>query len=62
MVFLLMAKKLKKRVLDSENRIQIGKMVLKIDFKDASEEAFDRELFEAATTDPLYKISNRRTF
>lgn len=49
-------------VLDSENRIQIGKMVLKIDFKDASEESFDRELFEAATTDPLTKISNRRTF
>lgn len=49
-------------VLDSENRIQIGKMVLKIDFKDPSEEAFDRELFEAATTDPLTKISNRRTF
>jgi diguanylate cyclase (GGDEF)-like protein len=37
-------------------------MVLKIDFKDPSEEAFDRELFEAATTDPLTKISNRRTF
>jgi diguanylate cyclase (GGDEF)-like protein len=37
-------------------------MVLKIDFKDASEEAFDRELYEAATMDPLTKISNRRTF
>jgi len=52
----------KEAVLDSENRLQIGKMVLKIDFKDSSEEAFDRELFEAATTDPLTKISNRRTF
>ena len=50
------------QTLDSENRLQIGKMVLKIDFKDPSEEAFDRELFEAATTDPLTKISNRRTF
>ena len=49
-------------VLDSENRLQIGKMVLKVDFKDPSEEAFDRELFEAATTDPLTKIANRRTF
>ena len=48
--------------LEDHNRLQIGKMVLKIDFKDASEEAFDRELYEAATMDPLTKISNRRTF
>ncbi len=50
------------KAIDSENRLQIGKMVLKIDFKDPSEEAFDRELFEAATTDPLTKIPNRRSF
>ena len=50
------------KVIESENRLQIGKMVLKIDFKDPSEEAFDRELFEAATTDPLTKIPNRRSF
>ena len=37
--------------LEDHNRLQIGKMVLKIDFKDASEEAFDRELYEAATID-----------
>ena len=49
-------------VLEPDNRLQIGKMVLKIDFKDQNEEAFDRELFEAATMDPLTKISNRRTF
>lgn len=48
--------------LESDNRLQIGKMVLKVDFKDPSEEAFDRELYEAATMDPLTKISNRRTF
>lgn len=48
--------------LDSDNRLQVGKMVLKVDFKDPSEEAFDRELYEAATMDPLTKISNRRTF
>ena len=48
--------------LEDHNRLQIGKMVLKVDFKDASEEAFDRELYEAATMDPLTKISNRRTF
>ena len=51
-----------KMVLDSDNRLQLGKHVLKIDFKDASEEAFDRELYEAATMDPLTKISNRRNF
>ncbi len=50
------------KAIDSENRLQIGKMVLKIDFKDPSEEAFDRELFEAATTDPLTRIPNRRSF
>ena len=50
------------RAVDSENRLQIGKMVLKIDFKDPNEEAFDRELFEAATTDTLTRIPNRRSF
>ncbi len=50
------------KAIDSENRLQIGKMVLKIDFKDPSEEAFDRELFEAATTDPLTRVPNRRSF
>lgn len=49
-------------VLEPDNRLQIGKMILKIDFKSQNEEAFDRELFEAATMDPLTKISNRRTF
>ncbi|MCR5377543.1 MAG: diguanylate cyclase [Fibrobacter sp.] len=51
-----------KCTLETDNRLQIGKMVLKIDFKDRAEEEFDRELFEAATMDPLTKISNRRTF
>lgn len=48
--------------LDSDNRLQLGKMVMKIEFKDKSEEAFDRALYEAATIDPLTKISNRRNF
>lgn len=50
------------KVLDSDNRLQIGRMVLKVDYKDPSEEAFDRILYEAATMDPLTKVSNRRTF
>jgi diguanylate cyclase (GGDEF)-like protein len=45
-----------------ENRLQIGKMVLKIDFKEPTDDAIDREFFEAATTDPLTKAPNRRTF
>ena len=49
-------------VLDSDNRLQLGKMVMKVEFKDKSEEAFDRALYEAATIDPLTKISNRRNF
>lgn len=48
--------------LEPDNRLQIGKMVLKLDYKDHNEEVFDQELFEAATMDPLTKISNRRTF
>ena len=50
------------KAIDAENRLQIGKMVLKIDFKEPTDEAFDREFFEAATTDPLTKAPNRRTF
>lgn len=53
---------IKQAPLGSDNRLQIGKMVLKVEFKDATEEAFDRELFEAATMDPLTKVANRRTF
>lgn len=49
-------------ILGPDNRLQLGTMVLKVEFKDATEEAIDRELFEAATTDALTKIANRRTF
>jgi diguanylate cyclase (GGDEF)-like protein len=48
--------------LDSDNRLQLGKMVMKVEFKDKSEEAIDKALYEAATIDPLTKISNRRNF
>jgi len=48
--------------LESDNRLMIGKMILKVDFKDPTEEAFDRELYEAATMDQLVKVSNRQTF
>jgi len=51
-----------KQILDSNNRLQIGKMVLKIAYKDPNEEAFSRELYEAATLDPLTGILNRQTF
>ena len=51
-----------KQILDSENRLQIGKMVLKIAYKDPNEEAFSRELYEAATMDPETGILNRQAF
>ena len=51
-----------KQVLDSDNRLQIGKMVLKVAYKDPSEEAFNREIYEAATTDSLTGLLNRQAF
>lgn len=51
-----------KQILDSDNRLQIGKMVLKVAYKDPSEEAFSRELYEAATMDSLTGILNRKAF
>ena len=48
--------------LGPDNRLQLGTMILKVEFKDATEEAIARELFEAATTDALTKIANRRSF
>lgn len=51
-----------KQILDSDNRLQIGKMVLKIAYKDPNEEAFSRELYEAATMDSLTGILNHQAF
>ena len=51
-----------KQILDSDNRLQIGKMVLKIAYKDPNEEAFSRELYEAATMDELTGVLNRQAF
>ena len=51
-----------KQILDSDNRLQIGRMVLKVAFKDPSEEAFSHELYEAATKDSLTGILNRQAF
>ena len=51
-----------KQVLDSDNRLQLGKMVLKVAYKDPSEEAFSREIYEAATTDSLTGLLNRQAF
>ena len=51
-----------KQILDSDNRLQIGKIVLKVAYKDQSEEAFSRELYEAATMDELTGILNSQAF
>lgn len=50
------------RPLAPDQHLQLGKLILKVSFKDAAEIAFESELFEAATTDPLTRISNRRAF
>lgn len=50
------------QVLGPEQHLQLGKLILKVSFRDAAEIAFESELFEAATTDPLTRISNRRAF
>jgi len=51
-----------KQILDSDNRLQIGKVVLKIAYMNPNEEAFSRELYEAATMDPLTGILNYQAF
>lgn len=51
-----------KQILDSDNRLQIGKMVLKVAYKDPNEEAFSREFYEAATMDPLTGVLNSQAF
>ena len=51
-----------KQILDSENRLQIGKVVLKVAYMDPNEEAFSRELYEAATMDSLTGILNHQAF
>lgn len=48
--------------LGPDNRLQVGKCVLKVEFKDSSEIERENALFEAATTDALTKVPNRRFF
>lgn len=50
------------RALTTDQHLQLGKLILKISFREAAEIAFESELFEAATTDPLTRIANRRAF
>lgn len=49
-------------VLRPDQHLQIGKLILKVSFKEAAEVAYESELFLAATTDPLTRIANRRLF
>jgi diguanylate cyclase (GGDEF)-like protein len=48
--------------LGPDNRLQLGKVILRVDFKDQSEIEQEKALFEAATTDALTRIPNRRFF
>jgi len=50
------------REIGPENRLQVGNAILKVDFKDSGEIEREKALFEAATTDALTKVPNRRFF
>jgi len=50
------------REIGPENRLQLGNAILKVDFKDSNEVEREKALFEAATTDALTKVPNRRFF
>jgi diguanylate cyclase (GGDEF)-like protein len=49
-------------VLNADSRLQIGKVIFKVEFKDSSEIRYDNELYDAATTDALTRVSNRHAF
>ena len=49
-------------ILAPDNRLQLGSFVLKIEYKDPGEIERENALFEAATTDALTRIPNRRFF
>jgi diguanylate cyclase (GGDEF)-like protein len=49
-------------ILAPDNRLQIGSFVLKVEYKDPGEIERENALFEAATTDALTRIPNRRFF
>lgn len=51
-----------KVTLGPRSRIRIGSTVMKIDYKDTNEARFEDALFEAANTDALTGILNRRAF
>ncbi|MGR9105894.1 MAG: diguanylate cyclase [Gammaproteobacteria bacterium] len=51
-----------KQSIDAQSRIRIGSTIMKIDYKDANEARAEGALYEAAHTDPLTGIANRRAF
>ena len=51
-----------KTVIDTNSRIRIGSTKMKLDFRDPKEALLDEALYEAAHTDPLTSILNRRAF
>lgn len=54
--------RIREKTLAPNHRLQVGGAVLKVEFKDTSEIEREKELFEAATTDGLTKVGNRRWF
>lgn len=49
-------------VLGEDNRLQVGSMVLKVEFNPVMEGNFDLKLYEASTLDNQTGVSNYRTF
>jgi diguanylate cyclase (GGDEF)-like protein len=49
-------------ILKPESRLQLGEIILKVEYLDAQEKALDEKIFEDATTDALTKVPNRRWF
>jgi len=54
--------KIESRALTAEASLQIGKTVMRLEYKDRLEIDFEDELFRNATTDPLTGVPNRHFF
>ncbi len=55
-------KKVENQVIESTTRIRLGTTLMKIEYKNSDEVESEIKLYEAANTDALTNISNRRAF
>ena len=54
--------RVERQVIESTSRIRVGSTVMKIEYKKANEVESEHALYQAANTDALTNISNRRAF